>query len=91
MKAKQVGLLTAVLFYYFRSLLKTRMMAKQVGLLREVLFCYFRSLHKTRRMAKQVGLLTAGCQPWNFDVVAASGDRFVYCATLCVYIYQVFL
>ena len=40
-------------------------------------------------MAKQVGLLPAGCQPWNVDVVAASGDRFVYCATLCVYIYQV--
>ncbi|XP_071125109.1 WD repeat-containing protein 17-like [Mytilus edulis] len=39
-------------------------------------------------MAKQVGLLPAGCQPWNVDVVAASGDRFVYCATLCVYIYQ---
>ena len=79
------------IFYYFRSLLKTRRMAKQVGLLTAVLFYYFRSLLRTRRMAKQVGLLTAGCQPWNFDVVAASGDRFVYCATLCVYIYQVFL
>jgi len=89
--AKQVGLLTVVLFYYFRSLLKMRRMAKQVGLLTVVLFYYFRSLLKTRRMAKQVGLLTAGCQPWNFDVVAASGDRFVYCATLCVYIYQVLL
>jgi hypothetical protein len=39
--AKQVGLLTAVLFYYFRSLLQTRRMAKQVGLLRAVLFYYF--------------------------------------------------
>lgn len=40
-------------------------------------------------MVKQVGLLPAGCQPWNNDVVAASGDRFVYCATLAIYIYQV--
>ncbi|XP_051475988.1 WD repeat-containing protein 17 isoform X2 [Apus apus] len=37
---------------------------------------------------KQVGLLAAGCQPWNKDVCAASGDRFVYCATLAIYIYQ---
>ncbi|XP_074650106.1 WD repeat-containing protein 17-like [Tubulanus polymorphus] len=37
---------------------------------------------------KQVGLLAAGCQPWNGDVCAASGDRFAYCATLAVYIYQ---
>jgi hypothetical protein len=36
--AKQVGLLRAVLFYYFRSLLKTRMMAKQIDLLIAVLF-----------------------------------------------------
>lgn len=43
------------------------------------------------RMAKvkQVGLLAAGCQPWNKDVCAASGDRFAYCATLAIYIYQV--
>uniref|UniRef100_A0A3Q1H7T3 Uncharacterized protein n=1 Tax=Anabas testudineus TaxID=64144 RepID=A0A3Q1H7T3_ANATE len=42
------------------------------------------------RMAKvkQVGLLAAGCQPWNKDVCAASGDRFAYCATLAIYIYQ---
>lgn len=42
-------------------------------------------------MAKvqQVGLLAAGCQPWNKDVCAASGDRFAYCATLAIYIYQV--
>ncbi|XP_021348279.1 WD repeat-containing protein 17-like [Mizuhopecten yessoensis] len=39
-------------------------------------------------MVKQVGLLPAGCQPWNHDVVAASGDRFVYCATLAIYVYQ---
>jgi hypothetical protein len=48
--AKQVGLLRAVLFYYFRSLFKTRRMAKQFGLLRAVLFYYFRSLLQTRRM-----------------------------------------
>lgn len=40
-------------------------------------------------MVRQVGLLPAGCQPWNNDVVATSGDRFVYCATLAMYIYQV--
>lgn len=39
-------------------------------------------------MVRQVGLLPAGCQPWNNDVVATSGDRFVYCATLAMYIYQ---
>lgn len=38
---------------------------------------------------KQVGLLAAGCQPWNKDVCAASRDRFAYCATLAIYIYQV--
>ncbi|XP_028305170.1 WD repeat-containing protein 17 isoform X2 [Gouania willdenowi] len=37
---------------------------------------------------KQVGLLAAGCQPWNKDVCAASKDRFAYCATLAIYIYQ---
>uniref|UniRef100_A0A8C3G6W0 WD repeat domain 17 n=1 Tax=Cyclopterus lumpus TaxID=8103 RepID=A0A8C3G6W0_CYCLU len=37
---------------------------------------------------KQVGLLAAGCQPWNKDVCAARGDRFAYCATLAIYIYQ---
>jgi hypothetical protein len=35
--AKQVGLLTAVLFYYFRSLLQTRKMTKQIALLTAVL------------------------------------------------------
>lgn len=51
--------------------------------------CVF--LHLQVRMAKvkQVGLLAAGCQPWNKDVCAASGDRFAYCATLAIYIYQV--
>ena len=38
---------------------------------------------------KQVGLLAAGCQPWNHEVCAANGDRFAYCATLAIYIYQV--
>ncbi|XP_073075306.1 WD repeat-containing protein 17 isoform X4 [Manis javanica] len=37
---------------------------------------------------RQVGLLAAGCQPWNKDVCAASGDRFAYCATLAIYVYQ---
>ncbi|XP_061439634.1 WD repeat-containing protein 17 isoform X1 [Rhineura floridana] len=46
--------------------------------------------HTQVKMAqvKQVGLLAAGCQPWNKDVCAASGDRFAYCATLAIYIYQ---
>lgn len=38
---------------------------------------------------RQVGLLAAGCQPWNKDVCAANGDRFAYCATLAIYVYQV--
>uniref|UniRef100_A0A3Q3X003 Gem-associated protein 5 TPR domain-containing protein n=1 Tax=Mola mola TaxID=94237 RepID=A0A3Q3X003_MOLML len=42
----------------------------------------------TMAKVKQVGLLAAGCQPWNKDVCAASGDRFAYCATLAIYIYQ---
>ncbi|XP_072171647.1 WD repeat-containing protein 17-like [Diadema setosum] len=37
---------------------------------------------------RQTSLLAAGCQPWNRDVCAASHDRFAYCATLAVYIYQ---
>jgi hypothetical protein len=40
-------------------------------------------------LAKQIGLVAAGCQPWNSDVCVASGDRFAYCATLAIYIYQV--
>ncbi|XP_052018180.1 WD repeat-containing protein 17 isoform X3 [Apodemus sylvaticus] len=42
----------------------------------------------TMSRVRQVGLLAAGCQPWNKDVCAASGDRFAYCATLAIYIYQ---
>lgn len=38
---------------------------------------------------KQIDLLPAGCQPWNADVCAACGDKFAYCATLAIYIYQV--
>ncbi|KAB1257536.1 WD repeat-containing protein 17 [Camelus dromedarius] len=37
---------------------------------------------------RQVGLLAAGCQPWSRDVCAAGGDRFAYCATLAIYVYQ---
>jgi len=40
-------------------------------------------------LAKQIGLVAAGCQPWNLDVCAACGERFAYCATLAIYIYQV--
>lgn len=43
----------------------------------------------TMTQVRQVGLLAAGCQPWNKDVCAANGDRFAYCATLAIYIYQV--
>ena len=40
-------------------------------------------------IAKQVSLLPAGSQPWNIGVCTASRDRFAYCATLAIYIYQV--
>ena len=40
-------------------------------------------------MVNQVALLPAGCQPWNNDVCAASGDRFAYSATLAIYVYEV--
>jgi len=40
-------------------------------------------------LAKQIGLVAAGCQPWHLDVCAACGDRFAYCATLAIYIFQV--
>lgn len=51
--------------------------------------CVCVCLQVTMAKVKQVGLLAAGCQPWNKDVCAASGDRFAYCATLAIYIYQV--
>lgn len=40
-------------------------------------------------MIQQTGLLAAGCQPWHINVVAFSGQRFAYAATLAVYIYEV--
>lgn len=45
----------------------------------------------TMSLMRQVGLLAAGCQPWNLDVCSASstGERFAYCATLAVYVYEV--
>lgn len=39
-------------------------------------------------MIQQTGLLAAGCQPWHINVVAFSGQRFAYAATLAVYIYE---
>ncbi|XP_056127783.1 WD repeat-containing protein 17 isoform X1 [Rhinichthys klamathensis goyatoka] len=54
--------------------------------------CCFSKYHNEPKVkmsqVKQVGLLAAGCQPWNKDVCAASGDRFAYCATLAIYVYQ---
>ncbi|XP_039546854.1 WD repeat-containing protein 17 isoform X4 [Pimephales promelas] len=54
--------------------------------------CCFSKYHNEPKIkmsqVKQVGLLAAGCQPWNKDVCAASGDRFAYCATLAIYVYQ---
>lgn len=50
-------------------------------------YCLFVQVKMSQ--VKQVGLLAAGCQPWNKDVCAASGDRFAYCATLAIYVYQV--
>ena len=40
---------------------------------------------------QQIDVLPAGCQPWNFDVCAASEERFAYCSTLAIYVYQVSL
>uniref|UniRef100_A0A5F4W4L7 WD repeat domain 17 n=1 Tax=Callithrix jacchus TaxID=9483 RepID=A0A5F4W4L7_CALJA len=45
-------------------------------------------LQANMSQVRQVGLLAAGCQPWNRDVCAAGGDRFAYCATLAIYVYQ---
>ncbi|XP_077648726.1 WD repeat-containing protein 17 isoform X6 [Urocitellus parryii] len=50
---------------------------------------WYEGLQRARMsQVRQVGLLAAGCQPWNKDVCAANGDRFAYCATLAIYIYQ---
>ena len=54
-----------------------------------VCVCVWVCVQDNMSQVKQVGLLAAGCQPWNKDVCAASGDRFAYCATLAIYIYQV--
>uniref|UniRef100_A0A672N4U7 WD repeat-containing protein 17-like n=1 Tax=Sinocyclocheilus grahami TaxID=75366 RepID=A0A672N4U7_SINGR len=52
-------------------------------------WCYWHLFAQVKMsQVKQVGLLAAGCQPWNKDVCAASGDRFAYCATLAIYVYQ---
>uniref|UniRef100_A0A8C1XXP5 WD repeat domain 17 n=1 Tax=Cyprinus carpio TaxID=7962 RepID=A0A8C1XXP5_CYPCA len=52
-------------------------------------WCYLHLFAQVKMsQVKQVGLLAAGCQPWNKDVCAASGDRFAYCATLAIYVYQ---
>ena len=40
---------------------------------------------------RQVGLLTAGAQPWSPRMCAACGERFAYCSTLAIYIYEVFI
>ncbi|GAB5570116.1 WD repeat-containing protein 17 isoform X4 [Prionailurus iriomotensis] len=48
----------------------------------------YKDLEANMSQVRQVGLLAAGCQPWNKDVCAAHGDRFAYCATLAIYIYQ---
>eukprot|EP00794_Sanderia_malayensis_P007200 gene7200-8006_t len=37
---------------------------------------------------RQVGLLTAGAQPWSPRMCIANGDRFAYCSTLAIYIYE---
>eukprot|EP00795_Rhopilema_esculentum_P000946 gene946-10711_t len=37
---------------------------------------------------RQVGLLTAGAQPWSPRMCAACGERFAYCSTLAIYIYE---
>ncbi|XP_077135646.1 WD repeat-containing protein 17 isoform X5 [Ranitomeya variabilis] len=63
----------------------------QSGMDMEILkwFTKYDTYVKTKMsQVKQVGLLAAGCQPWNKDVCAASGDRFAYCATLAIYVYQ---
>ncbi|XP_022258467.1 WD repeat-containing protein 17-like, partial [Limulus polyphemus] len=37
---------------------------------------------------RQIALLEAGCQPWHSHIIAASGNRFAYAATLAIYIYE---
>ena len=40
---------------------------------------------------RQVALLPAGSQPWNLHMVAGKGPKFAYCASLAVYVYEVFI
>ncbi|GFX03950.1 WD repeat-containing protein 17 [Trichonephila clavipes] len=37
---------------------------------------------------RQISLISAGCQPWNLNVVDSTGSRFAYAATLAIYIYE---
>uniref|UniRef100_A0A671MYN2 WD repeat-containing protein 17-like n=1 Tax=Sinocyclocheilus anshuiensis TaxID=1608454 RepID=A0A671MYN2_9TELE len=65
------------------------MIAEINGHVADPQWCYWHLFAQVKMsQVKQVGLLAAGCQPWNKDVCAASGDRFAYCATLAIYVYQ---
>uniref|UniRef100_A0A8C1HLE5 WD repeat domain 17 n=1 Tax=Cyprinus carpio carpio TaxID=630221 RepID=A0A8C1HLE5_CYPCA len=65
------------------------MIAEINGHVSDSQWCYLHLFAQVKMsQVKQVGLLAAGCQPWNKDVCAASGDRFAYCATLAIYVYQ---
>ncbi|GFQ77659.1 WD repeat-containing protein 17 [Trichonephila clavata] len=39
-------------------------------------------------LVRQISLISAGCQPWNLNVVDSTGSRFAYAATLAIYIYE---
>ncbi|GBM11579.1 WD repeat-containing protein 17 [Araneus ventricosus] len=39
-------------------------------------------------LVRQIALISAGCQPWNLNVVDSTGSRFAYAATLAIYIYE---
>ncbi|RXG71741.1 hypothetical protein Avbf_11065 [Armadillidium vulgare] len=39
-------------------------------------------------MLQQISLLTAGAQPWNYNICTVHGRRFAYAATLVIYVYQ---
>lgn len=66
------------------------LIAETNGHVTDLKWCYWHLFIQVKMsQVKQVGLLAAGCQPWNKDVCAASGDRFAYCATLAIYVYQV--
>uniref|UniRef100_A0A8C1DFI7 WD repeat domain 17 n=1 Tax=Cyprinus carpio carpio TaxID=630221 RepID=A0A8C1DFI7_CYPCA len=70
-------------FFYFYLIAETN------GHVTDLKWCYWHLFIQVKMsQVKQVGLLAAGCQPWNKDVCAASGDRFAYCATLAIYVYQ---